>query len=277
MKPLTIGRILEDFKDVLTQGEMEDLRGFQRRRAPLADLTKQLHIILFSEEYDVMDDSSTDLAERNRGINPMRSEYIERVALKRAAFKVTPLRKDGRSTDMSSHYLCEEIIRHTKNYKEYLDIKSARGKQIVFVEMDRVLLDFDSAVGKISEEEKKKFDGKPENVPGIFSSMAPREGAIDGYKWLSKYFDTYVVSTVPMDHPEAWADKVKRVKKHLPNLSEKRLILVHDKRLLRGDYLIEHVLNNSYRGFHGKTVVFGPEEDEFEDWKTVISYMKYLT
>ena len=52
---------------------------------------KQLHIELFSEEYDKMSDSILDAKERAKGINPMSKEYQQKVAKKRKNLGVSPL------------------------------------------------------------------------------------------------------------------------------------------------------------------------------------------
>lgn len=46
---------------------------------------------LFPEEYDYMFDTSLDLRERRRGINPMKPEYVEKMNAKREALGVPAL------------------------------------------------------------------------------------------------------------------------------------------------------------------------------------------
>lgn len=70
--------------------------------------TKQLHIELFSEEYDKMSDSILDAKERAKGINPMSKEYQQKVAKKRKNLGVSPLSNSGESVDDSSWELCKE-------------------------------------------------------------------------------------------------------------------------------------------------------------------------
>lgn len=277
MKPLTIGRILREYKEFLTEAEIEDLSVLQTEKDTLAGQTKRLHLTLFSEEYDEMWDSLSEIKDRDKGINPMLPEYTERMNKKRAAFGVTPLNEAGRPVDLSAYRFCEEVVRHTRNYTEYLDAKSGNTKQVVFVDMDNVLVDFQSGIDKIPEEDKKKYEGHLDDVPGIFSLMEPYEGAIEGYTWLCKHFDTYILSTAPWDNPSAWTDKLHWVKKHLPDLARKRLILSHNKHLLRGDYLIDDRRKNGADRFQGKHIHFAKEGGGFEDWKAVTSYLKNLT
>ena len=41
------------------------------------DRAEELHLLLFPEEYDEVNDSILDAKERRRGINPMSADYIE--------------------------------------------------------------------------------------------------------------------------------------------------------------------------------------------------------
>jgi hypothetical protein len=76
---------------------------------------KQLHIELFSEEYDKMYDSILDAKERAKGINPMSKEYQQKVAKKRKNLGVSPLSSSGDSVDDSSWELCKEECKTRKN------------------------------------------------------------------------------------------------------------------------------------------------------------------
>lgn len=270
MGTLTIGKILHDYKDYLTDYEIEQLRKVQKGKTHFSAQVKELQLALFGEEWDFM---SREISDKG---NPMSQEYTDRINKKRAAFGVSPVNDAGFASDNTSHLFCEEVVRHTKNYQELLDLKSKNGKQIVFVDMDSVLVDFKSGIARISEEDKGKHQGKLDEVPGIFSLMEPYEGAIEGYKWLCENFDTYILSTAPWENPSAWTDKLLWVKKYLPKEAYKRLILSHNKHLAKGDFLIDDRTANGAGQFVGKHIHFGPEGKDFADWQTVIAYMKNL-
>ncbi len=210
------------------------------------------------------------------GSNPFSQEYIDRVNKKRHAFGVSPIDNPRFGINTSCHLFCEEVVRHTKNYKELLELKSRKEKQIVFVDMDGILVNFQSGIDKISEEDKEKYHGDLDDVPGIFSLMEPNEGAIEGYKWLCQNFDTYILSTAPWDNPSAWQDKLHWMKKYLPDLAYKRLILSHNKHLAHGHFLIDDRTANGAGKFPGKHIHFNEDGKGFEDWKAVIAYMKNL-
>ena len=104
-------------------------------------------------------------------------------------------------------------------------------KKILYFDMDNVLVDFASGIARLSEETRKEFDGRLDEVPGIFSLMKPLVGAVDAVKLLSQYFDVYILSTAPWKNISAWSDKAAWVQKYFDDDKDspfyKRLILSH--------------------------------------------------
>lgn len=49
-------------------------------------------------------------------------------------------------------------------------------KKIVYIDRDNVLVDFKSGINRIDENLKRKYDGRLDDVPGIFSLMNPIPG-----------------------------------------------------------------------------------------------------
>ena len=137
--------------------------------------------------------------------------------------------------------------------------------------MDNVLVDFQSGVELISSEEREAFKDNIDNVPGIFSKMRPLEGAIEGYKKLTEYFDVYILSTAPWNNPSAWSDKLLWVQKHLGDIAYKRLILSSNKNLNAGDYLIDDRTANGASDFKGEHIHFLTEK--FKNWDDVLNYL----
>jgi hypothetical protein len=77
-------------------------------------------------------------------------------------------------------------------------------KKIVYVDMDNVLVDFISGINQLDEMTLKTYEGRLDEVPGIFALMSPMPDAIASFEQLSQHFDTYVLSTAPWDNPSAW-------------------------------------------------------------------------
>ena len=143
--------------------------------------------------------------------------------------------------------------------------------QIIYIDMDNVIVDFGSGINELSIQQKKKYVGRLDDVPGIFSLMSPMENAIESVKKLSKVFDIYLLSTAPWDNPSAWSDKVIWVKKYLGEVAHKRLILSHHKNLNKGDYLIDDRTKNGADKFEGEHIHFG--QGAFKDWNAVTKYL----
>jgi 5'(3')-deoxyribonucleotidase len=138
--------------------------------------------------------------------------------------------------------------------------------------MDNVLVDFSSAFPRIARSEHETFDGRLDEVPGIFSLMEPVPGAIEAYRELASLFDAYVLSTSPWENATAWSDKLDWVKRHLGDSAYKRLILSHHKNLNRGDFLIDDRTKNGADQFAGELIQFGSEK--FPDWSKVLHYLR---
>ena len=144
-------------------------------------------------------------------------------------------------------------------------------KKVLYVDMDNVLVDFKSGIDKLDESLIKEYDGRLDEVPGIFGLMDPLKDAIESYEELAKHFDTYLLSTSPWENETAGPDKLNWVKKHLGKVAYKRLILSHHKNLNAGDYLIDDRLKNGVDKFTGEHIHFGTEQ--FPDWLTVKDYL----
>lgn len=148
-------------------------------------------------------------------------------------------------------------------------------KKILYFDMDNVLVDFQSGIDRLSEETQKEYEGRLDDVPGIFSLMKPLAGAVDAVKLLSQYYDVYILSTAPWKNISAWSDKAAWVQKYFGDDKDspfyKRLIISHHKNLNKGDYLIDDRTKNGAGEFEGELILFGSEK--FPSWKSVTDYL----
>ena len=144
-------------------------------------------------------------------------------------------------------------------------------KPTLYVDMDGVLVDFNSGIKRLSAETRDSYPFHPEDIPGVFALMDPMPGAIDALDRLRKKFDIYIISTAPWDNPSAWSDKLNWVKNHLDSYFTKRLILCHNKSLLMGSYLIDDRPKYGADHFDGEWIQFG--STQFPDWETVLEYL----
>ena len=141
----------------------------------------------------------------------------------------------------------------------------------LFFDMDGVLVDFQSGIDKLSDDTKQEYEGRLDEVPGIFSLMEPMPGAIEAVHELSKHYDMYILSTAPWKNPSAWSDKINWIAKHYGDMFKKRVILTHCKHLVNGDYLVDDRAKNGASEFPGEWIQFGSER--YPDWEEVTRYL----
>lgn len=137
--------------------------------------------------------------------------------------------------------------------------------------MDGVLVDFESGLAQQSEDTLKEYEGRFDEIPGIFGVMKPIEGAIDAVHRLAERYDCYILSTAPWGNPSAWSDKVRWVTKYLDDVFHKRMIITHCKHLCKGDILIDDRGKNGTSEFEGEWIQFGSEQ--YPDWNAVLNYL----
>ena len=66
-------------------------------------------------------------------------------------------------------------------------------KKIVYIDMDRTVVDFISGINKLTEKERVEYKGEEDNHPQIFSMMEPMPGAIDAIEKLNHIYDHFYI------------------------------------------------------------------------------------
>lgn len=143
-------------------------------------------------------------------------------------------------------------------------------KPILYIDMDNVLVNFQTGIAKLDEETRIKFQGNYDEVPHIFSKMEPIKGAIEAVNQLAEHYDIYALSTAPWNNPTAWSDKIEWIQKYFGKVLYKRLILSHHKDLNKGDLLIDDRLKNGVEQFDGEHLHFGVK---YKNWQEVTDYL----
>lgn len=173
-------------------------------------------------------------------------------------------------TILTENELCQILTEMRDNYDKR--DKGIERKKRVFVDMDNVLVDFESGLAfQVSEEVKQEYEGRLDEIPGLFGLMKPMPGAIEAMHELQKHFDLFILSTAPWKNPSAWSDKVSWVTKYLDDVFHKRMVITHRKDLCQGDYLIDDRGKNGTSEFAGEWIEFGSEK--FPDWNSVLVYL----
>ena len=144
-------------------------------------------------------------------------------------------------------------------------------KKRLYFDMDGVIVDFVSALELQSEEIKKEYEGRLDEIPGLFGQMEPMPGALEAVRKLNEKYDCYILSTAPWKNPSAWSDKVEWITKYLDDVFHKKMVITHCKHLCKGDYLIDDRDKHGVSEFDGEWIHFGSEK--FPDWDSVLKYL----
>ena len=136
-------------------------------------------------------------------------------------------------------------------------------KDILYIDLDGVIVDYYTAANGLTDEEKR--------VKGFFENLNPIEGAIEAVKLLIDKYDVYILSTAPWTNIHSWSEKRIWVEKYFGDLLFKKLILTHNKGLLKGKYLIDDRIMNGVDTFEGQHIHYGTEE--FKNWDLILKYL----
>lgn len=137
----------------------------------------------------------------------------------------------------------------------------------IYVDMDDVLCDYTkSYLDALKKEPKIKY---PQSQYGFFRNLKPKESAITIFKILSKRFDVWILSSPPINNPLSYSEKREWVETHLGFEYCERLILSTNKSLLIGDFLIDDIKQDNFKG---EQILFGKEP--YDDWHKVYGYFK---
>ena len=144
-------------------------------------------------------------------------------------------------------------------------------KKRLYFDMDGVIVAFDSALKLQSEETLKEYEGREDEIPGLFGQMQPMPGALEAVRKLNERYDCYILSTAPWGNPSAWSDKVIWITRYLDDVFHKKMVITHCKHLCKGDILIDDRDKHGVRDFEGEWIHFGSER--FPDWDSVLDYL----
>jgi 5'(3')-deoxyribonucleotidase len=161
-------------------------------------------------------------------------------------------------------------IRNKKNSPEpWLRASIEITKPIVLIDMDGVICNFDKRAKELEYRGVKRHSLF--RHPEAYKDLEPIEGAIDAWIALQEKYETYILSTPPWSNPDAWAEKRSWVQRYLGDTAKKKLILCHNKGLVKGNFLIDDRIANGVADFEGEHIHFG--QNQFQGWKEVLTYL----
>jgi 5'(3')-deoxyribonucleotidase len=143
-------------------------------------------------------------------------------------------------------------------------------KKIVFIDMDGVLADFDAAISVRIQDPPEMF------IPGFYKSLKVMVGAHEGIAQLlaMDHLDVYIGSKPTTGNFHSTIEKYQWIACHFPRLV-KKIVLVCDKSLLRGDFLVDDDKDRWGDKFVGTFIHFDRYNSE-SAWQQVVSTLKNM-
>ena len=143
---------------------------------------------------------------------------------------------------------------------------------IIYIDMDDVLCNFTRAF-KDALVSSKGIEF-PQSQYGFYANLDPIINAIESVKYLSSKYEVYILTAPSFYNPLSYTEKRVWIEKHFDLEFTKKLIISHNKGLLKGDFLIDD--RSSGHGqdeFGGKLLLFG--SDDYHDWDKIIRYFDF--
>lgn len=146
----------------------------------------------------------------------------------------------------------------------------------------KVLVDMDDTLCRYTEAKKLALMKNPEmpypqSQYGFYTELKEMTNAVSAmhYLWKSPKFDPWIATAPSVDNPMSYTEKRIWVGRILGREYADRLIIIPDKSLLKGDILIDDLIEGrGQENFEGELWQFG--SPEYPDWKTITDKLVLL-
>ena len=136
-------------------------------------------------------------------------------------------------------------------------------RPVTYIDMDNTLYDMKTPYTKALKITPEI--AYPQSQYGFFTNLELLPGAEKAMTKLSQDYDVWIATRPSFENPLCYTEKRVCIEKTLGLKWVKKLIIIPDKTLLKGDFLID---DNLWEGFEGKQLLFGSEK--YPNWKSIL-------
>ena len=136
-------------------------------------------------------------------------------------------------------------------------------KKIVYVDMDDTICDYTSNFWKYKKENPSVV--YPQSILGFYKNILPIEGAIDSVKKINENYNLYFATRPSYMNLHCYSEKAEWIANHFGIHWVSKLILIPDKSLLIGDYLID---DYPWKNFKGEWIRYE------NNWNVILQKLK---
>lgn len=142
-------------------------------------------------------------------------------------------------------------------------------KPLLLIDMDRTLCDYDKSFR--SKKAKNPNIYFPQSLLKFFEDMEPIDGAVESYNILKEKYDIKILTRPSVHNALSYMEKRLWVEKHLGFDECKNLILCYDKTLVRGEILIDDMIQVGKYIPEWKQIQI--QSEEWPNWSVITKYL----
>ena len=141
--------------------------------------------------------------------------------------------------------------------------------RVVLVDLDDTIFDYKGA----KERAILNNPGNiwPQSSYKFFENLEPIYGAIEGFKILQSKYKVKILTRPSILNPLSYTEKRNSVEKYFGFNTVKDLILACDKTMVKGDFLIDDLIQEGDYFPEWELIQIGT--DRFPNWETIVKYL----